>query len=92
LSELFAPARPDFRAIAFELTQFRGIDQLPQREAQVKKICDPILKNARPALTDYGVDLLLWNERTRPNWKVSTALFAKMTQGDGWSLWTLKGR
>lgn len=92
LSDVFQPGWPDTRAIAFELTQFTGIDQLPEREAQVKRVCDPIVRSPRAALSDYGVEVLLWNEVRRPDWRVDSRLFTKVQSGSGWSLWALKGR
>lgn len=92
LSELSAPAGPDISRIAWELTQYRGIHLLPQREAQVRSICTPFLANPRKALSDYAVELLLWDEEHRPDWKINTALFQKTEQGKGWSLWALKAR
>lgn len=89
LSQLPSPTGPDVHAIAWELTQFRGQHLLPQREAQVREVCTPFLANPKKALADYKVDLLLWNENSRPDWKIDARSFRRIDGGEGWSLWAV---
>lgn len=92
LSQLFNPTGPDARAIAWELTQFRGMHLLDAREAEVRDVCTALFANPRTALEAYSVDMLLWNEQSHPLWKIDPLLFEKKETGNGWSLWALRGR
>ncbi|UPA22494.1 hypothetical protein K8942_05605 [Candidatus Peribacteria bacterium] len=92
LSQLFHPAGPDTRAIAWELTQFRGEHLLDVREAEVRSLCTTLFLNPRAALEAYNVDLLLWNETLYPLWTIDPTLFEKTESGNGWSLWALRSR
>jgi hypothetical protein len=92
LSQALSSKGIDVRAIAWELTQFRGISQLPMREAQVRSLCAPFLQNLRTALSVYHVDLLLWDEKNHPDWVVDPQIFEKIQSGNGWSLWSIRSR
>lgn len=49
--------------------------------------CLDIRSNPKGFLKDYGVTLLLWDEKDHPEWKIDHSLFQLETQGQGWSLW-----
>ena len=91
LAEFLSPAGPDIRAIAWETTQYRGEHLLPQREKDFRTICHTLLKQPSLALRKYHVDLLLWNEVLHPEWEIDEELFEKTEQGEGWSMWKMRG-
>lgn len=49
--------------------------------------CLDVRSYPKEFLQDYGVTLLLWDEKDHPEWKINPSLFTLETQGDGWSLW-----
>lgn len=73
--------------IAFELTQYFSIEKLPARKVQVEEVCERLLRDPAKALRRYGVELVLWNEKSRPDWIINSRQFTKLSQGEGWSLW-----
>jgi hypothetical protein len=92
LSQSLSSVGIDVHSIAWELTQFRGIRFLPERETQVRAVCTPFLENYSAALGAYHVDLLLWNETLHPEWVIDPGIFEKIQSGNGWSLWSIRGR
>lgn len=87
---LMDPSGPDIREIAWHTVQFRGQHLLPDRIREFTEYCEGIRSDPQSALQRFGVDLLLWNERTQPNWQIDPELFEKVEQGEGWSLWRVK--
>lgn len=49
--------------------------------------CAQIRRDTRAALDMYKIDYVLWNEKTRPDWKLGTRDLKKVRSGSGWSLW-----
>ncbi len=92
LTQLLSPTGPDVHAIARELTQYRGLADLPRRVQEVTDVCDRLFTSPAQALRKYKVELLLWNERETPLWVMDPLLFEKQESGDGWSMWKVKGR
>lgn len=88
MADLFRPGGPDIETLAWHTLQFRGAFMLEERTAEFREICDRLLENPQGALGLYGVDLVLWNERERPDW-VMPPYLAKVEEGKGWSLWRL---
>jgi|GEM_PF-5680166 len=87
---MFEPAGPDIESIAFHTVQFEGMFMLPDRVRQFSTICQEALQHKSQLLKEYGVDLLLWNERQHPNWAIDPALFEQISEGEGWSLWKIR--
>ncbi len=73
--------------IAFELTQYFSIEKLPARMAQVQEVCDRFLADSAKALRRYGVEFVLWNKKSRPDWMLDSRQFTDVSTGEGWSLW-----
>ncbi len=86
MADLFQPRGPDVAALAWHTLQFRGAFMLEERTAEFRKICGRLLENPQGALGLYGVDLVLWNERERPDWAMPSYL-VQVEEGEGWSLW-----
>jgi hypothetical protein len=90
LSELPSPTGPDIRWIASEAAHVYAREFLPQREREFGTVCRRLFGDPAGALERYGVDLLLWNQRERPNWEIDAGLFEKVTAGEEWSLWRMR--
>lgn len=89
LSELANPVGPDFHWIAWEATQVQSAHLYSERREEFQRLCTTLFADPRAALRKYGVDLLLWNHRERPTWKVPSELFEKVGEGEDWSLYRL---
>ncbi len=57
-----------------------------------QEACAWVREDLRRALAHFGVTKILWNERERPEWVVDPMVFTLEEQGEGWSLWTIRGR
>lgn len=90
MSEFSSPEGADVSMLAWHTLQYRGAFMLPERTSQFNAVCKNLLKNPSFALRRYPAQLLLWNERMRPTWKINTNFFTKLSQGDGWSLWLVR--
>ncbi len=87
MAELFQPGGADVELLAWHTLQFRGQHMLPERTAEFRRVCDNVLQNPLLSMLHYQVDLILWNERERPEWVMDPAIAERVEQGDGWSLW-----
>ena len=91
LSELPAAGGPDFAWLAKEVVE--GLDpvSVAERRRQFAGLCESVLANPHDALMRYDIDTLLWNERMHPDWRIDKTLFLPEEQGDGWSVWKVRG-
>jgi hypothetical protein len=96
LSEALTTGEIDFAWVAYfqeeqsrvALSHTRELYQKHWRMGQT--ICPDVKKHLSAMLRKYHVQYVLWNERTRPQWKLDPSLFQLQKQGEGWSLWTVK--
>ncbi len=91
LSELPSRSGPDLDWLSREVVERPNPEELSLRRRQFEALCQPILSQPKIALQRYGVTALLWNEALRPDWKIDATLFQREVQGEGWSLWRVKG-
>jgi len=90
LTEAFAPRGPDILWLAREATHTRATEFLSDREEEFGKICSDFLSDLPAALRKYDVDLLLWNKRERPEWKIDEKLFMQIANSDTWALYRIR--
>ncbi len=89
-STLPAPVPTLIPVTELHLRVLRGQETQANYEAYVQKIedrCAEVRRDTRTALDTYQVDYVLWNEKTRPDWKPSTRDLKRVRSGSGWSLW-----
>lgn len=86
LSEMFNPAGPDLAWLAREVVETGDPAEVERRRAQFAAICSPVRQNRPSFLKQYGVDLILWNERLHPEWHIPSS-YTLRSRGSGWSLW-----
>lgn len=54
-----------------------------------EEACAWVSSHLSEALARYSVTLLLWNEKTRPDWAIPASLFRLRARGEGWSEWAI---
>ena len=87
LSEVFSSTGADEEFFVFESLQYRGMYLAPERRRMVRQACRNVRRSLAYFLDTYAVELILWNEKSRPDWIIDPTLFEKTDQGEGWSLW-----
>ncbi len=94
LTTLLAP-NPHVEWIAKTLVETGRLGRARQDQLYTERLkitteaCARVRSAPQEWLHHYGVTLLLWNEKSHPEWKVDPSLFTLQDKGDGWSTWTL---
>lgn len=63
-------------------------DRIFARDVRITtEACAWVFAYPKKALAQYGVTMVLWDERNHPEWKPDTSVFEKIRSGSGWSMW-----
>lgn len=95
LSDLFTmDSHPQWIAYILQETGRLGRDRekelYAERLATATAACLHVREDPVRYIKQYGVTLLLWDEKDHPEWLIDPALFTLEKQGEGWSLWRPK--
>ncbi|MDB4978594.1 MAG: hypothetical protein JWM56_780 [Candidatus Peribacteria bacterium] len=96
MSEMFAPdSHPEWVPNTLHELSRLGRSRAEELRAERLNIttdaCSWVQAHKKEALQRYSVDVLVWNEKEHPDWHIDSALFTLEQQGNGWSLWKVKG-
>lgn len=88
------PADTDWLAYNVQELSAAGVPatlaKVERDREMTKKECADVYAHPKDALTEYGVTLLLWDEKNYPDWKIPASLFTVSEKGAGWSIWKVR--
>ena len=96
LSEVLGHGHRDLTWIAYILNELSSAGRreatrfYDQNRRTTAEACTWVESHLPEALARYHVTLLLWNERSRPDWQIPSSLFRLRLRGEGWSLWEVR--
>lgn len=83
------------RVLSLEYNRILQSPEYQEYEAKLlTEACARVKKDPQQYLKKYGVTLILWNHRNRPEWKIDpTALgLSHIRSGMNWDLWEVRGK